>query len=752
MDSASLNSQTISHQASPRRGLPEFSDLVLACRYHPFKTIAFGSLTTILFSALACCVVYPTYEAESLVRVKPHQDVVYVDQSSRSDDLAFVHSQEQMALSPPVLAAALADIELQVYCDYIPLHDQSDWLKDRVRVDMQVGSEVLTIAAKHPVPQVSQAICNALTNAYVREITERQKSDQDRRQTELENAAKEAEHRLNELWSELNQVALEVGSENTQSLTIRDELQLQAYRDYAQQLRALQLRGHELARQFEEAQNAIEEPQTTAIQAEIDARVQTDSQVVMARQRIAVIDEQIRNMREIVAHEDSPRLKRLQADREHYLQEAERVALEAIQRIRQNTDIGSQGQVVANVASLQKQIELNDAEKEFLRQRLAEIDTTADRKDKHNGLQLDVARHEVDRQARLTDGLWSSLEELKIERQSQPRVNLMQLAAVPQSPSYDKQLKAIAAVVATCWIITILGTGYFEWRSCTIRHTADVIEHSQFPVFGDVEWSHRNVLRRGGSATHTTGAQQAVAQLLLSAKQTKHIPTLMVTSAMAVEPRHLLAVDMAMAFAALHHKTLLIDFDTAFGRLSRDMKCDSLSGIRQIDVKLPKLRRSIIKTSAGIDFLPLGRLGERVAEVSPHLLVNVLEEVRRDYRSIIVVGPPVLEAAEGLILAAQVEQIVFTVCGGVSHWSELAQAEEATIRAGLTCFGSIIHADRKRQSALLGELTHPSSADEEITVEAAVKDDLSEIEHEIRLAMTYQAERRNKRAIRNVHL
>ncbi|MEZ6075647.1 MAG: hypothetical protein R3C56_08205 [Pirellulaceae bacterium] len=75
---------------------------------------------------------------------------------------------------------------------------------------MQSGSELLSIAAKHPVPEVAQAISNAMTNAYMSEITERLESDQGRRLTELERAAQDAEQQLDELWAELNEVAIKL--------------------------------------------------------------------------------------------------------------------------------------------------------------------------------------------------------------------------------------------------------------------------------------------------------------------------------------------------------------------------------------------------------------------------------------------------------------------------------------------------------------------------------------------------------------
>jgi capsular polysaccharide biosynthesis protein len=724
------------YRVRPRRGFPEFSDLVLACRYHPWKTLCFGTVTSLIFSALAYLLVDVSYKAESLVRVRQHQEVVFAAQGSRADDLQFVRAQEQLALSPPVLTAALAAAELKAYDRYIPGRDASEWLKKHVMVDMQSGSEVMSIAANHPVPEVAQALCNALTQAYIREVTERFNSDQQRRLLELERAALDADRRLDSLWGELNKVASQIGSENSQSLTIRDEIQLQAYRDYSQQLRALQLRGHELVNQLADAQRGLETSTAVVSEADIEQRILREPEVLNAYQRLDQLDSQIRHMREIVANEDSPRLKRLWVERELAASEVEATLERVGPRIRQETLARTLVQTESGLQNLRKQIELNESEKEFLRHRLAEIDSGTTRSQEKSGLHLEVARHAVDRQARLADGLWQSLEELKIERQSQSRVQLMQLAGLPDSARYEKQLKAIVAVVATCWVIIVLGTGYFEWRSCTIRHTAEVIENSRFPVFGDVERTLRRWPHRGEESSHTTGAQQAVAQILLSEKQAKIIPSLMVTSAVGSEPRHLLAIDMAVAFASLRQKTLLIDFDTSSGALSRELACDSAQGLAQICAQRCEPQAYIIGMQGGIDFIPLGSGECRPAWIDPHYFVSLLRKVRNKYQAIVVSGPSILHAAEGLINAAQVDQIVFTVCGGTSRWDELAQAEQAGLNAGLSSFGSIVHSDQPRPLLSVVRFQEIALVDSISDLEAAVSDDLSHLEDGIRQALS----------------
>ncbi|MCA9160457.1 MAG: hypothetical protein KDA72_19135, partial [Planctomycetales bacterium] len=532
-----------------------------------------------------------------------------------------------------------------------------------------------------------------------------------------------------------------VGSENSQSLTIRDEIQLQAYRDYAQQLRTAQLRGHELASQLEEAQSEANARADHPNHQDIETAIQAAPEVIDAQQRVAVLDDQLRQMREIVAHQDSPRIERLLADRDFYASELARVIQQVSPRVQAQVLGQKQGQTKTSLAQLMRQIELNDSEKEFLRNRLAEIDTSTLRGDEKTGLQLDVKRHAVDRQARLADGLWQSLEELKIERQSQPRVQLMQLANLPDSVSRAKQLKAVGLVVAACWMIIVLGTGYVEWRSCTIRQTADVVENSCFPVFGVIDPSANRFVRRT-PPRHMSGAQEAVSQILISAKQGLGIPSLIVAGATQNEPRHKVARDLAIAFADLHCKTLLIDLDTTNHRLGHELGCTESFGLLQVCSRNLAVKSLIRKSQQGVDVLPLGAHPGTPIRIDSARIADVLKELQNDYQAIVAVGASVLDCAEGLLLAAPFDQLVLTVSGGESHWNELAKAEQAALRAGLCCLGTVVNCKDPRQSIQLALLDEGSHHHQHISQDESGEDDirnhLSAIELEVRQAMTPQ--------------
>ncbi len=137
--------------ACPRPGVPEFSELVLACRHRLWQALAIGIVGSLVFAASAYLLTPVTYEAKSLVRVRQHHDVVLSPQSSRADDLNFVRAQEQIALSPQVLSRALQNERLVGEPRIRTSNSEAvRWLSETARVDLKTGSEVMTITALHP--------------------------------------------------------------------------------------------------------------------------------------------------------------------------------------------------------------------------------------------------------------------------------------------------------------------------------------------------------------------------------------------------------------------------------------------------------------------------------------------------------------------------------------------------------------------------------------------------------------------------
>ncbi len=412
-----------------------------------------------------------------------------------------------------------------------------------------------------------------------------------------------------------------------------------------------------------------------------------------ARERIAKIDSQIQQMREVAARDDSPRLKRLNEDREFLSANLDKLISNLRPQLREQSREQHRIKLESSLVQLQKQIELNQAEKEFLHSRMEEIDTTIVRTDEKNGVQLEMSRHAVDRQTRLADRLWQSLEEFKIESQSRPRVTLIELAQLPSHANHGRQLKAAAAAAGVGWLIAILGVGWFEWQGRRVRHRNDVKSHSARPVFGGNDVSARRANKEERALT--VELSEAAARFMLPNKSGKTIPSLMVSSASADEPRHLVSLELARAFQSFRRRTLLIDCDTSGSYLSRQLGADQLPGLLQVCPDQMNSRQYVVPScEEGLDFLPLG-LGQGAEPwIDPQLLQSVLDSLGNDYDAIVVNGPAMMSSAESLLLASQVDQTLLAVFVGTSRWNQLAASEQIAVQAGIAVFGSVLHSGK----------------------------------------------------------
>ncbi len=664
---------------SRSRAIPEFADLVVACRHRPLRTVLVGGILSSTLVCIAWLWTQPLYEAESLVRVREQQDVVFSAQTSRANDASFFRTQEKLVLSPPVLAATLNHTAIGALALDSSEHDAIGWLRQLLHVETQAGSEVMSITASHPSPHIAQAISNAVTQSYLNEVTSRLTFDREERERKLEQAAGDADKRLDELWAELTSVARSVGSDSSQSLVIRDEIQLQAYRDYAKQLRAAQQRREELQRLLVE-QRLSSDADLGNVDQVAESLIQQHPDLISARQRLAILELQIQQIRQVVARENSPRLLRLLEDRELHVSEVDRIVGELRNSTQEQLRQQGRNDRQASLTTVQQQIDANLTEINDLQSRLSEIDTSISRTNDKSGVQLDIYRHAVDRQTRLADSLWQSLQELKIEGQSQPRVTLIGLSQLPLQASHARQLKAIVAAGIVGWAVAILMIGYLEWRDCRVRCLDDVTSHSSYPVFG---------------SERRSGASEAAARMMLRGHSDGSIPTLMVSSATESEPRHLVCMELAQAFCTFKRRTIVIDCDTSPSGLGKMLGAEQQLGILQCSASGTDLRRHVIPSNQeGIDVLPVGHGAGDQTWIDPQILNSVIHSLRRNYPVIIVNGPAVMFCAESLLLASQVDMVLFSVFPGASRWSQLAASEQAVIESGIRIGGSILHNGR----------------------------------------------------------
>lgn len=690
--------QRVSNVLAERSPVPEVSELILAAGQHTLLSGVLGVSAAVILAFLACSLVPARYEARSFVQVRPRVDQGFSNSQSRAEDTAFARVQKTRVIEQPVLMAALERPEAAAMATAIPEYRAVDWLRDRVQVQLESGSEVMTISVNDTSPRVALALNSAVTSAYLEDHLKRTAENLERQREELQSAADNADRVLGEQWQQLHAAAEQVGSGDPQQLTVRDEIQLQGYREYAQRLRAAQLRGNQLRSQLAEEQLRLEQQPSDPSDAALEALMINHPQMLLGRERLQSIDKQLRELSAIASSDDSPRIRRLRDDRDHSIEEFNRLAEELRPKLRdQLLQVRTDGRG-ERLTQIRDEIDRNGDEVVFLRDMLAQLETQIQRTGSNSGVRLEMIRHNIDRQAKLADSLWQSLERLKIDSMSGPRVSLIETAKLPQTPSRSKQWKAAASAGLVGLMLTVLSIGYMEWRGCRVRHPRDVLLRTHLSLFGTgsfapgMPWLWR--LRHARRDPLDSGVNEVVAHLMLRSSNRDRLPSVLVSSATDGEPRHIVAIELARSLAAAGYHTLLIDADFASSRLSRSLGVDDRTGLAQCGERDTRLDSAWLATSdPRLWLLPSGAVsvGPPRGLSAARAVASILGPELAIFQAVVVCGPAVLTNSESVILASRVDETLLAMVLGRSRWNLLATAHHRMNFAGISVLGAVLH-------------------------------------------------------------
>ncbi len=154
--------------------------------------------------------------------------------------------------------------------------------------------------------------------------------------------------------------------------------------------------------------------------------------------------------------------------------------------------------------------------------------------------------------------------------------------------------------------------------------------------------------------------------------------TILFTSAMPKAGKTSTATNMAVAFAQLEKKVLLIDSDLRKPRLHRIFKTENQKGLSGYLTGKIKLGDSIKTTSVeNIWLLSSGLIPPNPAELLNSKKMNMLiENVQKDFDVVLIDSPPVLAVVDAVIVASLVDTTVFVIKAGETTYRNFAGALE----------------------------------------------------------------------------
>jgi capsular exopolysaccharide synthesis family protein len=279
-------------------------------------------------------------------------------------------------------------------------------------------------------------------------------------------------------------------------------------------------------------------------------------------------------------------------------------------------------------------------------------------------------------------------------------VTIMEPAIVENQPVYPQKMKGlmIAAFVG-------LGLGFalaffIEYLDDSIKLAEEVERDLQLPFLGMIpaaQWSpddltaHRldRVKQQGGVAE----AYRVVRSAIIFSIPREKLRSLLLTSAVPREGKTTTCVNLAIGFAQIEERVLLIDADLRRGEIHKYFGMERDRGLSDILLGEATPEEVVRHTNIPkLDLIPCGAYPANPAELLlGWRLKELMDWARQHYDRIIVDSPPVMGIADSAILGAACDGALFIIWAGRTSRRYVRVAKMTAISRGAKIFGFILN-------------------------------------------------------------
>jgi non-specific protein-tyrosine kinase len=308
------------------------------------------------------------------------------------------------------------------------------------------------------------------------------------------------------------------------------------------------------------------------------------------------------------------------------------------------------------------------------------------------------------------DSLFRSAESIRMmEATNGTSVQIAERAIPPRDPISPK-IPLNVALAAVVGLLFATGVAWFlEYLDNTIQEPEDAQEVLGVPALAQIRRTSAGRARAGGAAAPSPlrtrdDSRSAVAEayrllrMNVEFSDVDHPPRrLLVTSAVAGEGKSTVAANLAVVLAQAGRQVLLIDADLRRPTMRRIFDLPAGRGLTTLlaagDTSAAAVAGSCV-AAPGVPNLSLLLSGPLPPNPGDLLgsarMAALLDTLATTFDVLVIDSPPVLVATDPLVLARQVDGVLFVVAAGATRAPLVRQAGEALNRVGGRLLGVVL--------------------------------------------------------------
>ncbi len=284
---------------------------------------------------------------------------------------------------------------------------------------------------------------------------------------------------------------------------------------------------------------------------------------------------------------------------------------------------------------------------------------------------LQILNRETESNSQLYNTILKRFKEADVAGDFQPlKARIIDPAILPKRPFKPNKFKSMFFAGVFGVLVGIVVALIRNYLDTGIKTGDDLEQNTGFPVFASIPVVGRrlfagSVSRVVESHPRTPFAEglRTVRTGILLADLEKKNKKILVTSAMPQEGKSSIATNLALAFAQVE-RVLIVDCDLRKPNLTKYLGVKSSSpGVGELlQGRLDKTSKAIHPVAPNLDLLPIGTELPSPGQVLTSTKFRaLLDEVSADYDRVIIDSAPCQPVSDSLLLAKQVDGIVFVV-------------------------------------------------------------------------------------------
>lgn len=611
---------------------------------------------------------------------------------------AYRKTQVQLIKSPLVLMAALRRPGIEGLSTLAEEDDKVGWLTRNVMVSAPMESEVLQVRLRGESPQEITQIVNAVTNAYLTDVVNKERAERLRRRDMLEKKYKENMAEVRARLDTYHNLARQLGTTDSQQVATERALLL----DHLGGLRALKTKLQSDIALLDAELMVMEAKERGEIKVDesvpnelVDAMLMRDTQFVQLRNRIAEIESAISfQVERSTRGRNDPAVKKLEGMRDALVERmtelseeirpqiVAQLALDNHQRRAWNHhQLSSEGPVVLRMRREMLSSQLEETTKDF--DKVAGQVTLLG----EANADLMARKQEIEQLQKVTNEMGVQLNTTELDIQMPNRVELIEEASVPEGS--DQLFRLMLTVLASGAGI-VLGGGSvvaFEYLRDRLSTIGDLTQRIGIRVVGTTPRITRKT-NPGQVAESVDGVRTVLTQTGREAPK-----IVIVTSAGEHEGKTTFASQLAASYARSGKRTLILDGDLRHPNVHVALGLDLRAG-------LPELLRGEITTDEAVQ--PTGVEGlfaitggacdyAAITALSKPETAKTIAVLRESFDHIVIDAGPVLAFADVLLLGQMSDVAILATMRDRSRVPLVVAAVEKLRSVDVPVLGAVVN-------------------------------------------------------------